>query len=212
MEFVTIILVSLLTNIWIWIAIKSGPKQKIFQYAGTVSFVIAVMLLALQLYSTNKASQEKEKEKEKQEFLRQKYDFMLKDDVIASMVKQAIDANFDHSKLSLSTTTFPTNKFMSNNQFSMKLIAVPSSDAPQYKVIDPTNYGIQKITPLIPILSHMDNKKYYVGLVAVSKNGPNDSNLLPVITKYRNGLYDIENIRIDNYSYQAGYQYDFVHE
>ena len=71
----------------------------------------------------------------------------------------------------------------------------------KYKVIDPSEYGLQNITPLMPILFH-DSVFYFGGLV-ISKDDLNKNTNVPIITKYTNGLIDVERLLIHKYFFNV---------
>ena len=80
-----------------------------------------------------------------------------------------------------------------------KFIKIPSPMGilAKYKVMDPSKYGLQNITPLLPI--HSNDSVFYIGCIAISKEDLNNNNEVPIITRYNNGLIDVEQILIDKY-------------
>ncbi len=71
-----------------------------------------------------------------------------------------------------------------------------------YKGFDPSIYGLQGIEPLLPVINHDDNRKYYMGGVAISDELFNHNSDLLVITTNTNGRIDIDNINIDKHTIQ----------
>jgi hypothetical protein len=79
-------------------------------------------------------------------------------------------------------------------------VPCPKTLSNKYKVVDPSNYGLQDITPLFPVISLLDNQKYYIGLIAIPDKKFCPSDKLIVVTKHTNGLIEVESMDVGTHT------------
>jgi len=136
----------------------------------------------------------REKQAEQQEFLRLKYSSVLDDDKILETIKST-----PKDKI-LNVPISPTGSTLGQRaKVRWIMLPCPKALSYRYKIIDPSNYGFQGITPLFPVISHKDNQKYFVGGVAVPETLFGPDNKVIVITKHKNGLLEVESISIEQH-------------
>jgi len=175
----------------------SVPKQKNKRGLRITAIVLCMVFLVSQIVILKRDS--REKQAQQQEFLRLKYSLVLDDNNILQKVHSFATAKDNTLKMSIDLS--PTSGTMGERFTTLWImIPCPKTLSYKYKVIDPSNYGVQGITPLFPVISLLDNQKYYIGLIAVpeKKFSPSDKSI--VVTKHTNGLIEVEGVDIGTHT------------
>lgn len=192
MELLQIILLTSFGLLGFFLTISSEHKRKKRFWFGMTAILMSMGILVSQIVVLNKNA--REKQAEQQEFLRLKYSFVLDDDKILKSIK-----NTPINEI-LNVHISPLNSTIGQRaKVRWIMLPCPKTLINMYKVIDPSNYGFQGITPLFPVISNKDNQKYYIGGIAVSETQFSPDNKIIVVTKHKNGLLEVENITIEQY-------------
>lgn len=191
---VTQILASVLIGLLgLYLSIRSEQKRNIRFWATISVIFISICSLTTQIVISRVNA--KQKERDNQEFLKLKYANILDDNSIINEISNIKPEDY------LGTVHLsPTKKtFGTRGKIRWIKIPCPSNQTFKYKIVDPAIYEFQSITPLMPVTSLNDGQKYFVGPVAVSDLDYNKDNKVVVVTKHKNGLLEVENIRIEDY-------------
>jgi len=192
MEAIQIILSVIFGLLGLVLSISSVQKQKNRFWLGIAAILVSMGLFSSQIVILKKNS--RDKLAEQQEFLRLKYSSILDDDKILRTIQST-----PKDKI-LSLYLSPTNSTLGQSaKIRWIMLHCPKTLSNKYKVIDASNYGFQGITPLFPVISLLDNEKYYVGGVAVPETQFSPDNKVIVVTKHTNGLIEVESIDIEQH-------------
>lgn len=195
---ITAIAVSIIFGLLgFFLSLSSVEKREKKFTLGMTAIGLSMILLVSQLVILKRDSLEKEAQQ--QEFLRLKYSLVLDDDQILQKVHSFAIAKDNTLRMSIDLS--PTSGTM-GERFTARWIIIPCPKilSNKYKVIDPSNYGVQGITPLFPVISLLDNQKYYIGLIAVSEKKFSPADKVIVVTKHTNGLIEVESLDIETHT------------
>jgi len=174
----------------------SAPTEANKRWLRITAIVLCLGFLVSQIVILSRDS--REKQAREQEYLRLKYSLVLDDNKILQKVHSFRIAK--DNQMSMTIDLSPTSSAVGERVKTLWIIVpCPKTLSNKYKVIDPTNYGMQDITPLYPVISLLDNQKYYIGLIVVpEKISPTDKVI--VVTKHTNGLIEVESVEIGTHT------------
>jgi hypothetical protein len=177
-----IIFISLALIVGTILTILDKSKRKIWISFTVLSVVFSLIPIFLSFSEKNKQSKED---------AIYKYKSLISDDkIMEDLHEMAI--NFDKGVLFANAS--PTLSSF-NKPAELIFIKIPSHGIPtKYKVVDPSEYGLQNITTLMPVQFH--DSVYFIGAVTISKKYFNKSTKITVISKYDNGLMDVEQFKL----------------
>jgi len=141
----------------------------------------------------------REKQAREQEFLKLKYSLVLDDNKILEKIHSF--ENDKNGQMSMGVDLSPTSGTAGQPIKSLWIkVPCPRTLQLKYKVIDPSNYGMQNITPLYPVISLADDQKYYIGFIIVPQNASPTDKLI-IVTKHTNELIEVENLDIATHTF-----------
>ena len=175
----------------------SAPTEANKRRLRITAIVLCMGFLVSQIVILNRDS--REKQAREQEYLRLKYSLVLDDNKILQKVHSFRIAKNNQQSMSIDLS--PTSSTMGERVKTLWIIVpCPKTLSNKYKVIDPSNYGMQDITPLYPVISLLDNQKYYIGLMVVPEEKVSPTDKLIVVTKHTNGLIEVESVNIGTHT------------
>jgi hypothetical protein len=188
-DFVSLLCLALAVVFGVVLPLVGAKSKRKIWIALAIPFVIASLVPQLITFF--------EKRDEKKEDLLDKYKAEINDQKILDELRtMALQFDKGVSFVKMSPTAAAYGK---KAKIRFIKIASPMGLVALYKVIDPSKYGLQNITPLMPVL--FNGKVYYIGATAVPEDRYNKDNRITVISKYKNGLIDIESLLIDDYAF-----------
>ena len=175
----------------------SAPTEANKRWLRIIAIAVCMGILVSQIVILKRDSREKQAQED--EYLRLKYSLVLDDNKILEKIHSFRIAKNNQQSMSIDLS--PTSGTIGEHMKALWIsVPCPKTLSNKYKVIDPSNYGMQDITPLYPVISLLDNQKYYIGLIAVPEDKVSPTDKLIVVTKHTNGLIEVENVDIGTHT------------